>query len=139
MDTTTCTRPDAAAERTLWPVAGLLLDALTRRDFDAMLDCLAPDVRFRALVPPGAFELTTAGETIARFRRWFDGPDDFEVVDASVGRVGAKTYLRWQLRLRPADGPARVVEQHAYTTGTELIETLDLLCSGFHTDTEAAR
>ncbi|HEV7203452.1 MAG TPA: hypothetical protein VGN18_02515 [Jatrophihabitans sp.] len=130
---------DPVLERTSWPVAGLLLDALTRRDFDALLDCLDPGVRFRALVPPGAFELTTATETVARFRRWFDGPDAFEVVDASVGRIGAKTYLRWQLRLEPADGPARIVEQHAYTTGAERIETLDLLCSGFHLETGAER
>jgi hypothetical protein len=134
----TCIRPHAAPERTLWPVAGLLLDALTRRDFDAMLDCLSPHVRFRALVPPGSFQLDTATETVARFRRWFDTPDAFHVVDASAGRIVAKTYLRWQIRVQPADGCARIVEQHAYTTGTDRIDTLDLLCSGFHTETEVA-
>jgi hypothetical protein len=124
-------------DRPAWPVAGLLLDALTRRDFAALQACLAPDVRFRALVPPGLLEFGDAPAVAAKFTAWFGGEDAFEVVDASVGQVGGKLYARWKVRMVAADGRARVAEQHVYTSGTHRIETLDLLCSGFHTEAVA--
>jgi hypothetical protein len=58
-----------------WSVGGLFVDALGRRDFEAMADCLDPDVRFRGLIPPGPFEVAGPEEVMARFRRWFGGPD----------------------------------------------------------------
>lgn len=133
----TCTWDKPSHDRNGWPVVGLLLDALTRRDFAAFGACLADDVRFRALVPPGPFELGTAAETEARFRRWFDGEDAFEVVDASVGQLGGRLYARWRIRMQPPGRPeaARIVEQHIFTTGNERVETLDLLCSGFQLET----
>ncbi|MCW2755297.1 MAG: hypothetical protein JWQ32_2708 [Marmoricola sp.] len=117
-----------------WPIVGLLLDALTRRDFDAFGDCLATDVRFRALVPRGPFELRSATETADRFRTWFGGTETFEVIDASVGQLGTRLYARWRIRMFPPGDPesARVAEQHLFTTGTDRIESIDLLCSGFH-------
>ena len=124
-----------------WPVAGLFLEALARRDFTALAACLHPDVRFRALVPPGPFDLTGVTETMSCFRRWFDGDDHFEVVDASIGQVGTRLYLRWRVRMRSANDPDswRVAEQHAFAGAGELIESLDLLCSGFHRESAAPR
>ena len=121
---------------TAWPVIGLLLDALTQRDFDAMQRLFADDVRFRALVPPGAFELYTAEQTAAKFRSWFGGEDDFEILDASLGQVGSRLYARWRARMSPPGqlAESRIAEQHVFTTGTARIETLDLLCSGFQMD-----
>jgi hypothetical protein len=132
----TTTREPTIADSHGWPVLGLLLDALTRRDFDSFGDCLAADVRFRALVPRGPLELTSATETADRFRTWFGGEDSFEVVDASIGQLGSRLYARWRIRMSPAANPdaARVAEQHLFTTGTEHIESIDLLCSGFHVE-----
>ena len=121
-----------------WPIGGLLLDALTHRDFDAMRKLFDDNVRFRALVPSGPFEVNTAEETAAKFRAWFGGEDDFEVVDASLGQVGAKLYARWQVRLA-APGhshESRVAEQHVFISGTERVEALELLCSGFQRDVQ---
>ena len=125
-----------AQDGTNWPVGGLFLDALALRDFSALAACLDPDVRFRALVPPGAFELAGSAATTDRFRRWFGGEDDFEVVDASIGQVGPRLYLRWRVRMLPANDaiPGRLVEQHAFATVGERIEALDLLCSGFQVE-----
>ena len=130
MTTSLPTRPHA------WPVAGLLLDALTRRDFDALQACLDEGVRFRALVPPGPFQLDGAADTAARFGAWFGGDDHFEVADAAVGQLGARMYARWRVRMWPSGRPdqARVAEQHVFTTGNDRILTLDLLCSGFHAE-----
>jgi hypothetical protein len=118
------------------PVAGLLLDALTRRDFDALHACLDEHVRFRALVPSGAFELDGAADTAAKFGRWFGGDDEFEVADAAIGQLGQRRYARWRVRMWPPGQPdhARSAEQHVFTTGNDRIVTLDLLCSGFHAE-----
>lgn len=128
MDTITPAPPGA------WSVAGVLVDGLSNRDFDLMTDCLAPDVRFRCMLPSGPVEVTGADQTIDLFRRWFGGGDAFEVLDASVGKIGPRIYLRWRIRMHPTADPSdeRVVEQHLFTTGSEVIRTLDLLCSGFH-------
>jgi hypothetical protein len=119
-----------------WSVGGLFIDALGRRDFDAMADCLDPDVRFRGLIPPGPFEVTGAEQVEVRFRRWFGGLDQLEIVDATLGDIGPKLYLRWRVAMTPTGdgeppGPARLVEQHVFATIDQRIVALDLLCSGF--------
>jgi hypothetical protein len=131
MDTTTA--PASTDHPHCWPVVGLLLDAVTRRDFAAIQDCLDDRVRFRALTPPGLIELDNAAAVAARFAIWFGGEDTFEVLDASVGQTGHKLYARWKVQLSPPDSPesARIAEQHVFTRGTDRIESLDLLCSGF--------
>jgi hypothetical protein len=139
----TAPRPAAVVDRRAgaqWPIAGLFLDALVHRDFIALASCLHPDVRFRALVPPGPFDTTGAAETVSRFQRWFGGDDEFEVVDASIGQVGARIYLRWLVRMRSArnSDSGRLVEQHAFATAGERIESLDLLCSGFQMESAAS-
>jgi hypothetical protein len=113
---------------------GMFLEALRRRDFAAMGGCLAADVRFRALLPPRDVDVVGPDATLAEFQRWFgDESDSLELVDATVGEVGSRLYVRWRIRLAPADGngAARLVEQHAFATVGEQIETLSLLCSGF--------
>jgi hypothetical protein len=124
-------------ELATWTAAGSFLDALGGRDFAALRDCLSPDVRMRALVPPGPFEEHGADAATARFVRWFGGDERFELLDAAVGNLGARLYLRWRLRLTdPATGAARVVEQHAFVDVTERIDRIDLLCSGFQPEHE---
>jgi len=117
------------SEDTQWAVAGLFLDALTRRDFASLEACLEADVHFRALVPRGPFELSGAAETAGRFRQWFGDKPAFELLDASIGQVGGRVYLRWRLKT----GAAEIVEQHAFATGRDRIESIDLMCSGFQT------
>src|SRR5947208_214290 len=89
-----------------WAVAGRFLDALTRRDFSELEACLHPEIRFRALVPRGPFELNTALETVARFRTWFGEAPVFEVLEASVGQVGDRLYLQWRARRGDPRAPA---------------------------------
>ena len=76
------------------------------------------------------------------FSSWFGDAEDFELVDATVGEVGGRLHLSWRLRVRPAPfGIGEgwyVIEQHAYADAGDAIETLDLLCSGFHPERVAA-
>src|SRR3954462_6924404 len=116
-----------------WPVAGQLLDAFTRRDFSAMTACLAADVHFRALIPPGVIDVKGAEAAVANFQRWFGDHDQFDVIDASIGQVGSRLYLRWRVHTAADGDPGslRVVEQHVFATAAEQIHVLDLMCSGF--------
>ena len=75
---------------------GLFLEALARRDFTAMACCLAPTVHFRALLPPRDVDVVGWDATMAEFRRWFaNEADAFEILDATVGEVGSRLYLRY--------------------------------------------
>jgi len=137
MDASTITTP-ITVERTAgtdprWEIAGQFLDALARRDFPELESCLDPNVRFRALVPRGLIEANGAAQAVALFRKWFGEDDTFDVIDAAVGQMGPRIYLRWQVRTGAAGDPSSfgLVEQHAFANARERIEALDLLCSGF--------
>jgi SnoaL-like domain len=119
-----------------WAAAGLFLNAFTQRDFTTLSSCFDPDVRFRALVPPGIVTTVGTADTARQFEKWFGGTDVFDVVDASIGQIGDRLYLRWRVRMHAPGKPeaSRVVEQHAFATGGERIHALDLLCSGFQTE-----
>lgn len=123
-----------------WAVAGAFLEAFATRDFDALADCLDSAVRFRAQLPPGAIDVTGVDDTVARFRYWF-GADAFELVDASVGRIGERIYLRWRVRTSPPADPAvlRIVEQHMFAAADDRIHSIDLLCSGFQIEQKECR
>ncbi|MFE6921250.1 nuclear transport factor 2 family protein [Nocardia sp. NPDC057663] len=128
------TTSTAPRQTTGSPVADTFLAALIRRDFTAMTACLAPEVRLRGLIPPGAFDALGSGPTMDRFRGWFGGPDEFAVVDAGHERRGDKLALHWLVRMRPAHDPgaARIAEQRVFlTTERDRITTIDLLCSGW--------
>lgn len=130
------TRMNGATAR--WSVGGSFLEALATRDYEGMAMALGADVRFRALLPPGPMQWQGRREVAATFASWFGGAEDFEVVDAVVGETGGRLHLSWRIRVRPAPfgiGEGwHVIEQHAYADGTDAIEALDLLCSGFRTE-----
>ena len=121
-----------------WSVGGVFLEALATRDYRQMAATLSADVRFRAMLPPGPMEWNGADDVTAAFTSWFGEAQDFELIDATVGEVGGRLHLSWRLRVRPApfgigDG-WHVIEQQAYADAADTIDTLDLLCSGFHPD-----
>jgi len=128
---------DAQSSRDVrWSVGGTFLEGLGARDFARLAASLSPQVRLRALLPPGPMDWTGNDEVVETFRSWFGDATDFELVDATVGEVGGRLHLSWRLRVRPApfgigDG-WHVIEQQAYADAGSAIESLDLLCSGFH-------
>jgi hypothetical protein len=123
-----------------WSLGGAFLEGLANRDYAKMATTLGPTVRFRAMLPPGPMDWEGPEAVAEAFSSWFGGADDFELVDATVGEVGGRLHLSWRLRVRPApfgigDG-WHVIEQQVYADGTETIEALDLLCSGFQAEHE---
>jgi SnoaL-like domain len=121
-----------------WSVGGVFLEALATRDYELMGTTLAPAVRLRAMLPPGPMDWEGPDEVAAVFSSWFGDAEDFELIDATVGEVGGRLHLSWRLRVRPAPfgiGEGwHVIEQQAYADAASAIESLDLLCSGFHPD-----
>src|SRR5438132_12062914 len=126
-----------------WSIGGVFLEALSNRDYERMTSTLAPAVRFRAMLPPGPMEWEGAAAVADTFSSWFGEAEDFELIDASVGEVGGRLHLSWRLRVRPAPfgiGEGwHVIEQQAYADAGDTIESLDLLCSGFHADRSTER
>jgi hypothetical protein len=125
---------NAAAFR--WSVCGGFLEGLANRDYAKVAASLDPDVRFRALLPPGPQESEGADAVAGTFRSWFGDVDEFELVDANVGEVGGRLHLSWRIRVRPAPfgiGEGwHVIEQQAYADAGQSIRTIDVLCSGFN-------
>jgi len=116
-------------------VAGSFVQGLAAQDFAELGGTLAGGACMRALLPSGLREWTGAEVIADRFARWFGDTEDFELVEASVGEVGGRLHLQWQLRLRAERlGPGWfIVEQQAYADTDESgrIAGLDLLCTGY--------
>ncbi|MGH9296890.1 MAG: nuclear transport factor 2 family protein [Acidimicrobiales bacterium] len=135
MTTPTITTDSAAAEVPRFSVAGEFLEALANQDFERLGSALSDDVRMRGLLPSGSFEWTGTDTAKSLFARWFGNTQQFELVDAVVGDVGQRLYLRWRLRLQAERLGAgwHVVEQQAYadTDDSDRIRNLSILCSGY--------
>jgi hypothetical protein len=126
-----------------WSVGGVFLEALANRDYEHMATTLSPGVRFRAMLPPGPMDWEGADTVSGVFASWFGDADDFELIDAAVGEAGGRLHLSWRLRVRPAPFDIgegwHIIEQQVCADAADTIESLDLLCSGFHADPSGER
>jgi hypothetical protein len=112
-----------------------LVAALAERDFDRLAGTLAPDVRMRALIPPGPIDLLGANPTAARFATWFGESDGFELVRSGSDEVGDRLHVFYRLRVKRPGDPWKVIEQHLFCAFDKgRITALDLVCSGFRVD-----
>jgi hypothetical protein len=106
--------------------------ALVAGDFGRLTAMLAPNVRMRALIPPGTVDLSGAADAGAKFASWFGGSNELEVVRAGSDEVGDRLHLFYRLRANGQGKPATIVEQHLFCALDEgRIAALDLVCSGF--------
>jgi hypothetical protein len=109
--------------------------ALAERDFDRLGESLSAAVRMRALIPPGAVEVSGRDQAAAKFASWFGGREALELVDSAGAAVGDRYHLGYRLRVKDAGQPWKIVEQHAFCTMDDArISELDLVCSGFRTE-----
>ena len=125
-----------------WSVGGVFLEALANRNFGRLAAILAPDVRFRAMLPPGPMNWEGAETVSEVFGSWFKDADDFELIDATVGEVGGRLHLSWRVRVRPAPfgigAGWHLIEQQAYADASDVIDAIDLLCSGFRAEPDTS-
>ncbi|HXV61464.1 MAG TPA: nuclear transport factor 2 family protein [Vicinamibacteria bacterium] len=114
--------------------AARFLDALGRRDFDALSSLLAPDIWFRALLPRKLYDLDNRRDAIATLRTWFGGGADFQVLETDHHSLASREYIRYRFLLRPDWAPEQwhVIEQVGFFRVKEgSISRLDLVCTGF--------
>lgn len=113
------------------PILGSFVEQLAARDFDGLAACLEPDVRLRAVIPPGPEEHHGRAAAAGRFGDWFADAVRFELVEQRIEPFVDRWLVTYRIALDEGDGPRRV-EQHLFCDlGAELIERIDLLCSGF--------
>jgi hypothetical protein len=113
-------------------VAEQLVAAIAAKDFEAVEDLLAPEIRFRAMVPSRIREHENAAETAERFRLWFGDVDELELVESEADVIGGRVRLRYRLRGdEPGEGWS-TAEQVGYADVVDgRITDLSLVCSGW--------
>ena len=117
-----------------------LVAALAERDFPRLAETLTPDVRMRALLPPGPIELSGADAAASKFLSWFADAEEFELIRSGSDTVADRLHLFYRLRVKKPGDHRKIVEQHllcAFDDGR--ITALDLVCSGFRADDAGAR
>lgn len=113
------------------PILDSFVERLAVRDFEGLAACLDPDVRLRAIIPPGPEEHHNRAAAVGRFGDWFADAVSFELVEHRIERFVDRWLVTYRIALDEGDGPRRV-EQHLFCdVGAGLIELIDLLCSGF--------
>ncbi len=112
-----------------------LIAALAQRDFSLLAHRLTPDVRMRALIPPGVVELAGAEAAAAKFASWFGDAEAFELIHAGSEAVADRLHVSYRLRVKKPGNEPKLVEQHLLCAlDGDRINGLDLVCTGFRPD-----
>jgi TusA-related sulfurtransferase len=102
------------------------------RDFERLATCFAPEVRVRLLLPRGAEEIAGRQEIAARMERWFGSATEFQVVSSGHDEIGPRQRASWRFRLVRDGQSWEQIEQTVFLDfGTDGVQRMDLLCSGF--------
>jgi TusA-related sulfurtransferase/ketosteroid isomerase-like protein len=109
-----------------------LVEAIAARDFEAIAGALAPDARFRYLIPPGPSQIAGAAAAAAKFLQWFGDADVLTLQNVRVEPLADRISARYRFQLRGQEG-WEVIEQQLYLDVDDAgrIAVIDLLCSGF--------
>jgi hypothetical protein len=109
-----------------------LVTALAERDFARLAETLTPDVRMRALIPPGPLELSGADAAAAKFSSWFGSAEEFELIRSGTDTVADRLHVFYRLRVKKPDDVRKIVEQHLLCAfDGQGISAIDLVCTGF--------
>jgi SnoaL-like domain len=112
-----------------------LVTALAQRDFPRFTDTLTPDLRMRALIPPGPFEVSGAEAAAAKFASWFADAEEFELLRSGSDTVADRLHVFYRLRVTKPGHSRKIVEQHLLcAVDDDRINALDLVCTGFRPD-----
>jgi hypothetical protein len=109
-------------------------DALSRQDFQQLVELLDPGVDFRALTPRRAWEATSSGETLQTLQTWFPSSRTIdETIMLETDAFADCQRVAYRFRGHVADEPF-VIEQQAYFRERDgRIDWLRVMCSGFRT------
>jgi hypothetical protein len=125
-------RPSSVTESSPSDPGTAFVAALAARDFAQLAGILAPDMRMRALIPPGPVELSGADAAAARFSTWFGAAEELDVVASGSEELADRLHVFYRLHVKRPDEPRTVIEQHLFcAVDAGLVTALDLVCSGF--------
>jgi hypothetical protein len=120
-------------------LGAMFVAALAERDFGRLPDTLAPDVRMRALIPPGPVEISGAEAAAAKFSTWFGDAEELALLRSGSETVSDRLHIFYRLRVKKPGDFRKIVEQHLLCTfEDDRIATLDLVCTGFRPDEAGA-
>jgi len=109
-----------------------LVTALAERDFSRLAATLTPNVRMRALIPPGPIEVLGAEAAAAKFSAWFGDAEEFELVRSGSDAVADRLHVFYRFRVKKPGDLSKVVEQHVLCALDDgRISAFDLVCTGF--------
>ncbi len=112
-----------------------LVAALAQRDFPRLANTLTPDVRMRALIPPGPVEVSGAEAAAAKFSSWFADAEELELIRSGSDTVADRLHVFYRLRVKKPGDLRKIVEQQLLCAfDDDRISALDLVCSGFRRD-----
>jgi hypothetical protein len=122
----------ATATRSDVELAQRFVEALGAADWVAVEGLLAPHVQLRALVPTNLREEQGPSAVVERFRLWWDGLEDFRLLDSGAEPFADQVRVHYRLAgIDPEDG-SQVVEQCCYVTVADgRIAKINSVCSGF--------
>jgi hypothetical protein len=109
------------------------LEALKRRDYDAMAACFTADAALRSVVPPGVREDDGPDAIVQRFRLWTEEIEDYEVTDYAAVEFADVLRLSWSVRGNDpsVEFTPSTFEQSAYADLRDgRIAAMRLACSG---------
>ena len=111
------------------------VEALAERDYPRLARTLAPDVRMRALIPPGPLEVSGSEAASAKFSSWFGDAEELDLVRSGSDTVADRLHVFYQLRVKKPGDVSKIVEQHLLCEyDDDRVTALDLVCSGFRPD-----
>ena len=112
-------------------VGARFLDALTRRDYDALGACFAADGKLRGIVPPGLREALGREAIVERFRIWTEDIADYEIDESDAAPFADLLRLRWAIK---GVDPEIGLNAYEQTADAEIVDGeivhMRLACSG---------
>lgn len=100
-----------------------------------MAAAFKPDARLRGLVPTALRDDEGREAIAARFRFWWEGCENWELLDADAGDLADLVHVRWRVRWTDPDEGPKVFEQMAYAAvEDDGIAWMNLVCSGNRTE-----
>ena len=109
--------------------------ALAERDYSRLAETLTPEVRMRALIPPGPIEISGPEAASAKFSSWFGDAEDLQLISSGSEAIADRLHVYYRLRVRKPGDVWKLVEQHLLCAfDGDRIAALDLICSGFRPD-----
>ena len=115
------------------------LEALAGRDFERLAAIFAKNARARLLLPRGLEEYTGRDAIVRRIESWFGAASEFDLEGSSEDAIGPLKRLTYRFSLVRDASTREVIEQVVFLgVSAEGIESIDLVCSGFHRATRVS-